>query len=321
MTPAPAVILGCGTFVGIGGARDLVGKGLDERASFATMDEAVEIGIHSWDTAGRYADGASEAMIGRWLAARPEPLTACIRITTKVAPASLDGRTSALFDEDYVSRELDASLERLGRTRVDLFLAHAPCAITPVEVVVEAFAAVADDGRAERIGCCNVDARWLQAALEAADRLNVRPFEWIQNGYSLLYPEAEGDVRALCRQRRIAFSPYSPLAGGILAGRYRRGEPPPPDSRLALRPDGQALSPAIHDALDQLRSMADDLGTDCATLSLAWLLRHPECQAPVVGPSRQRPHLGHVARAAEFELADNHWQRMRDVFANMISSA
>lgn len=88
----------------------------------------------------------------------------------------------------------------------------------------------------------------------------VRPFEWAQNGYSLLSPESEGDLRAICWERRFAFSPYSPLAGGILAGRYRRGEPPPPDSRLTLRPDGQALSPAIHDALDQLQRMAEDLG-------------------------------------------------------------
>jgi aryl-alcohol dehydrogenase-like predicted oxidoreductase len=315
MMQAPAVILGCGTFGGIGGARHLVGKGLDEAASFATMDEAARMGLHVWDTAGRYADGSSEAMIGRWLGSRPLALTTAIRIATKVAPASLAGETSVLFDRDYVSGHLNASLARLGRSRVDLFLAHAPCASTPVEVVVEAFAAVVTHGRAERIGCCNVDAPWLVAALDAADRMKVRPFEWVQNGYSLLNPEADAEVRAICRERRIAFSPYSPLAGGILAGRYRRGEPPPPDSRLALRPDGQALSPAIHDALDQLRLMAEQLGTDCATLALAWILNQPECKAPVVGPSRQSPHLGHVARALTLPLDDDRWHRIRDVFA------
>ncbi|HSB24385.1 MAG TPA: aldo/keto reductase [Burkholderiaceae bacterium] len=313
------MILGCGTFGGIGGARHLVGKGLDESASADAMDEAARLGIHFWDTASRYADGASETMIGEWLRSRPKELTTSIRIATKVAPASLSGETSTPFDRHHVADHLNASLARLGRPRVELFLAHAPCAITPVDVVVEAFAAVAEDGRAERIGCCNIDAPWLRAALDAADRLGVQPFEWVQNGYSLLNPDAENEVRAICRERGIAFSPYSPLAGGILAGRYRRGQPPPPDSRLALRPDGQALSPAIHDALDRLRQIADGVGVDCASLALAWLFRHPDCLAPVVGPARRGPHLNHVARARALQLDDDTWLHLQRVFASASS--
>jgi aryl-alcohol dehydrogenase-like predicted oxidoreductase len=315
MTATAGFILGCGTFGGIGGARNLVGKGLDEAAAHQTMDEAARSGILLWDTAGRYADGASETMIGSWLRNRPADLTRRVRIATKVAPASLSGDTTTAFDGAYVSAHLDASLERLGRPRVELFLAHAPCAVTPVEAVVEAFAAVAEDGRAERIGCCNVDATWLVAALDAADRLNVRRFEWVQNGFSLLTPTAHNDVRALCRERGITFSPYSPLAGGILAGRYRRGEPPPPDSRLALRPEGQVLTPALHDALDGLHAMASELGASSAALALAWLLRHPECRAPVAGPSRSAPHLEHLREAMALRLDDERWHRLQQRFA------
>ena len=109
-----------------------------------------------WDTAERYAHGASESTIGAWLASRPPDLARQIRITTKVAPASLEGLDGVLFDTDYVERKLDASLERVGRRRVAPYMAHALCETTPVRKTVEAFAAVIESGRTERIGCCNV---------------------------------------------------------------------------------------------------------------------------------------------------------------------
>jgi aryl-alcohol dehydrogenase-like predicted oxidoreductase len=309
------IILGCGTFGGIGGARRLIGKGLDATAAAATMDEAAALGIDLWDTAERYAGGASEELIGAWLCNRPPVLTERIRIATKVAPASLAGDRETPFDEKYIEARLEASLSRLRRHRVALFLAHAPCEVTPIEMVVEAFAAVLESGRAERVGCCNIGPEGLAAALDAAERLGVRGFDWVQNSFSLLSPGADRELRAICRERHVAYSPYSPLAGGILAGRYRRGEPFPPDSRMALRPDGQTLSGQTHDALDVLRSVAGGMGASCAAVGLAWILGHPDCTSPVVGPSRSAPHLAHISEALAVDLSDGDRARLERAFA------
>jgi 1-deoxyxylulose-5-phosphate synthase len=310
----PSVILGCGTFGGIGGARRLIGKGLDFVASAETMDEAARLGVELWDTAESYADGASETMIGAWLRSRPKALTDRIRIATKVGPASRRGNREQLFDRKYIVAKLEASLARLGVSHVDLLLAHAPCDVTPIEGVVEAFAAILESGRAERVGCCNFDLPRLIAALEAADRMGVRGFDWVQNSFSLMQADVDRELRALCRERRIAYSPYSPLAGGILAGRYRRGEPFPPDSRLSLRPDGQELSELTYDALDVLRAIAEEKGVSCAAVGLAWILRHPDCAAPVVGPSRTAPHLAHISEAVAVELSDDDCARLERAF-------
>jgi 1-deoxyxylulose-5-phosphate synthase len=278
------------------------------------MDEAVRLGMLWWDTAERYADGASEAMIGAWLSSQSPELADGIQIATKVAPASLAGNVGQRFDRKYIESKMETSLRRLGRPRVALYLAHAPCDITPIEEVVEGFAAILDSGRAQRVGCCNVDPGGLTAALEAADRLGVPGFEWVQNSFSLMDPHADRELRAICRERGIAYSAYSPLAGGILTGKYHRGEAFPPDSRMALRPEGRSLSERTHDALDVLSSIAAEKGVSCAAVGLAWILRHPDCIAPVVGPSRNTPHLFHVSEAMKVELNDDARLRLERAF-------
>jgi 1-deoxyxylulose-5-phosphate synthase len=312
--PVPSVILGCGTFGGIGSAKHLIGKGLDRAAALGTLDEAAARGIEMWDTAGAYADGESESAIGAWLASRPQQIAQRIRIATKVAPASLAGEDSVLFDEPYVTRNLTMSLERLGRERVALFMAHAPCRVTPIEQIVEAFAAAIESGRADLIGVCNVGANELRGFLDEAQRQGVPGFTWVQNGFSLLSPDDDPEVRAICRERRLVYSPFSPLGGGVLAGKYRRGEPFPPDSRLALRPDGRTVSEKMHDALDRLHALADARGASCAAVALAWIFGHPDCAAPVAGPSRSAPHLKHVSEGLAIELTEKDRTELTQAF-------
>jgi aryl-alcohol dehydrogenase-like predicted oxidoreductase len=141
------VILGCGTFGGIGGARDLIGRGLDRQAALASMDEAVALGISVFDTAERYADGESERAIGAWLRARQNKGAASVRIATKVAPPAAGGLEGRRFDRSFINEKLETSFERLGLDRVDFYLSHAPDADTPIEQTLEGFAAVVESGR------------------------------------------------------------------------------------------------------------------------------------------------------------------------------
>ncbi len=312
----PRAILGCGTFGGIGGARHLVGRGLDRNAAFAVLDEALALGIDVLDTAERYADGESERAIGEWLRQRPRELTSKVRIATKVAPPKDDGIDGTQFDRAYIERKLQVSLERLGLERVTFYLCHAPDKTTSIEKTVEGFAAVIAAGRVGHVGCCNVTAEELIGALDAAEKLGVPGFEWVQNGFSLLSPEDDREVRAVCRDRGLGYTPFSPLAGGILTGKYARGQPFPEGTRMALRPEGNAemMTDKVHDAIDRLRSAAARRSVTCGGLALAWLLAHPDCTAPVVGPSRAAPHLHHLAEALELVLTAEEYARITSWF-------
>jgi aryl-alcohol dehydrogenase-like predicted oxidoreductase len=311
------IILGCGTFGGIGGAKALIGHGLDRAAAFETLDEALALGVNVLDTAERYAAGESERTIGAWLQRQPAEVRAGLHISTKVAPPFLDGGAGQPFDRGFIERKLSTSLERLGVPRVTFYLSHAPDPDTPIERTLEGFAAVVESGQVRHIGCCNVDASQLREALDASDRLGLPAFEWVQNSFSLLAPKEGGDVRALCAERGLHFTPFSPLAGGALSGKYKRGEPFPEGTRLALRPDGvdELLSDRIFDALDRLGTEAIRRGASTAALALAWVLAHPDCTAPVVGPSRAAPHLGHAREALALELTSDTGLEMAGWFA------
>lgn len=312
------LVLGCGTFGGIGGSPQLVGRGLDERAAFEALDEAVGLGITLLDTAERYAGGASEIMIGRWLAERDSQVTGSVRIATKVAPGYFGG-SDARFDAAFLETKFAGSLQRLGVESVELLFTHAPDDATPIEETLEGLEAIRASGRCRQLGACNVDAAQLTAALDAAQRLGISGYQVVQNGYSLLQPEQDRAVRSICAERDVAFTPYSPLAGGALTGKYRRNAGPPPDSRLALRPDGvdELLTPAVHDAIDRLREAAEGRhGVDCGALALAWLLHRSDLGAPVIGPARRAPHLALAASALAVALSDAEVTEIASWFAS-----
>ena len=298
------IILGCGTFGGIGGAKALIGRGLNQEAAFTTLNESLALGINVLDTAERYAGGESEMVIGEWLRQQPPSVVSELQIATKVAPPVIDGDAAKRFDRDFIQRKLTVSLERLGVDSVSFYLSHAPDPGTPIEQTLEGFAAVIESKQVRHIGCCNVDGDQLRTALEASDRLGLPAFEWVQNGFSLLSPKAYDEVRKICTERNLGFTPFSPLAGGVLTGKYRRGEPFPAESRMALYPEAieQLLTDATFDALDQLGAEASRRGVSTAGLALAWVLAHPQCTASVIGPSRAAPHLSHVAEALKILL-------------------
>ena len=315
-------VLGCGTFGGIGGSAKLVGRGLDEPSAFATMDEAVRLGITLFDTAERYAGGASEIMIGRWLAERDSTVTDRVRLATKVAP--LDGdEPGGRFNAAFLDKKFSGSLQRLGVDTVEFLLTHAPDDGTPIEATLEGLEAIRASGRCRYVGACNVDEVQLTAALDAAERLGISGYQVVQNGYSLLQPQHDHAVRSLCAERGLAFTPFSPLAGGALTGKYQRGISPPPDSRMALRPDGvdELLTPAVYDAIERLRSDAESRhGVECGALALAWLLHHREVTAVVTGPARGAPHLELAARAVDVDLSDADFAEIESWFASDTAS-
>src|SRR4051794_34140752 len=285
----PRIMLGCGNFGGVGSAPEFFDQGIDENGAFALMDAAWEMGIRHFDTADAYGCGRSEAMIGRWCAARGVRPA----ITTKTFNPMSAGADHGLAPE-RIERRLAASLERLGTDRVELYLAHEYDPDVPLEETFGAFEAAAAIGA---YGVSNFDAAQLEQALAAGSPACV------QNAFSLLDRADEDGVLGLCAERGVAYAAFGPLAGGWLTGKYRRGEPFPAGSRMMQRPEPYArfVKDGVYDALETLERMAAERGVSMAGVALAWLLAEPRLTAVVVGPTRPE-HLEPVREALEHPL-------------------
>ena len=279
------------------------------------MDEAAALGINLFDTAHSYADGASELCIGEWLRLQTAETRAAIRIATKVGNVVTDTGVSVDLSPRNIVEQLPDSLTRLGVSRVDFCLSHAPDPASPIESTLEGFADVIGRGWVAHIGACNVDADQLAAAMEASSRLGLPRYEWVQNEYNLLNRVDERELLGLCGVYGIGYTPFSPMAGGLLSGKYRRDEPPPPDSRLSLRPEGHLPSPSFFDGIAQLEREAARRGCDTGALALAWVMSHAQVTAAICGPSRRAEHLGLARQALSIELDESARTKMGSWFA------
>jgi aryl-alcohol dehydrogenase-like predicted oxidoreductase len=277
--------LGCGNFGGVGSAPELFGQGEREEEAFALMDAAWAAGITFFDTAASYGGGRSERWVGRWRAERGEPVLLSSKVYWSVSGDPEDRGLS----RDRILREVAGSLERLGVERLDLYLTHEPDPETPIDETLRALDELLRAGKVRAIGASNLDGVQLEEALETSERLGLARFGWVQNEFSLLQPEANG-VLPVCEREGLGFTPFSPLAGGWLTGKYRRGEGYPAGSRMTLRPGPyEALaSDETFDALEAFEAAAARRGIEPATLAIAWVLSDPRVTALVVGPRNPR---------------------------------
>jgi len=281
------VALGCGNFGGVGSAPEFFGQGLTEDQAFELMDAAWEVGIDWFDSADAYGGGRSERAIGRWMASRGvRP-----RLTTKTFNPMEAGADHGL-KPDRIARQLRSSLDRLGVARVELYLAHEYDPDVPLAETFGAFGAARADGSIGAYGVSNFDARQLESALAAGSPVAV------QNSYSLLARQDEPELLPLCAERGLAYLAFSPLAGGWLTGRYRRGVPYRAGSRMTQRPEPyrEFVSRQTFDTLDELQVIAARRGTSLAGLALGWLLADERVTQVVIGPDRPE-HLAPVAEA------------------------
>jgi aryl-alcohol dehydrogenase-like predicted oxidoreductase len=294
------VILGCGNFGGIGSAPAFFGQGESEEDASAILDAAWAAGITTYDTADAYGGGRSETWLGQWLARTGHPVVLSTKVFHSVEGAPGD---SGLAPE-RIHRQIRGSLKRLGVERVDMYLIHEPDPETPLAQTLRALDELVREGLVGAIGASNVDRDYLEEALAIAEREGLRRLEWVQNSYSLLDREAEAGVLPFCAEHGLGFTPFSPLAGGWLAGRYERGRPHPPGSRMTLRPGPyeHLQADAVYDGLDALGRAAPERGVHMSTLATAWVLSHPGVTAIVCGP-RRPAHLSPSIRALDLELS------------------
>jgi aryl-alcohol dehydrogenase-like predicted oxidoreductase len=287
------LVLGCGNFGGIGSAPEFFGQGESEEQAFELMDAAWSLGIRTFDTADAYGGGRSEQAIGNWIATtgnRPQ-------IVTKTFNPMEAGADRGLSRE-RMTRQLESSLDRLGVDSVDVYLAHDFDPDTPLEETVKTFEGLRDIGLIKAWGVSNFGAAQLRALYERGSP------SFVQNAYNLLERGDETDVIPLCTQLNISYLAFGPLAGGLLAGRYRSPGDRPTGSRLSLRPEPyeDLLTDNTFDGLARFTAAAEERGISSAELALAWLLAQPGVTSIVVGPRKQQ-HLGLAVRALDVELS------------------
>jgi aryl-alcohol dehydrogenase-like predicted oxidoreductase len=304
-------ILGCGSFGGIGSTLSTIGTGLDEAEAFAVMDAAHALGITIFDTADGYGGGASEQMIGRWLGERDHP---GITVSSKVGVSGGTVHGRDLSPERITSHALE-SLQRLGLDRIDMYMVHASDPNTPVEESLAAFDALHRDGAIGALGMCNVTVETLEEWSNAADRLEAIRISWVQNEYSLMCRRDEAEVIPYCAENNLAYTGYSPLNGGILAGRYERDAPPPPNSRIAVLTAqyGPRLTDRVHDALDEFKREAAARQVSPSGLALGWVMNRPGVSAPIAAP-RRPDQFGSVIEGAQLELSPSEQEVLAGLF-------
>ncbi len=307
---------------------------VDEAGAFDVMDAYAELGGNFIDTADCYtewsasmggppnAGGVSEEIIGRWMAARGNRDD--IVVATKVRAAMGEGfshtRATAKQREGlsrrWITRACEDSLRRLGVDHIDLYQAHFIDPLVPIEETMSAFTDLVRQGKVRYLGCSNYSAWRVTEALWASDRHGLDSFVSVQPEYNLLSEvrsDVEMELAPMCVRHGIGIVPYSPLAGGVLTGKYRRDQPLP-DSQRAEENADRRLSDRTWDLIDTIVDIAGEAGVTPAHVAIDWLRSKPGVTAPIVGANRPQQLLDAVG-ALDRRLPAEALQRLDEVSA------
>ena len=288
------------------------GGSLDEDAALALVDAAFENGINFFDTANVYSEGRSEEVLGRALAGRPRD---SFVVATKVYGEMPNGDRG--LSREQVLKQIDDSLGRLGLDHVDLYQCHSWDDDVPVEETLGALTEVVDAGKARFIGVSNWSGDQIRGAVALARERGFAKIVSSQPEYSLLDREPEEDVIPASRESGVSQIVYSPLAQGVLSGKYRPGESWAEGTRAAERGDGfmaRFLGDDVLERVQRLGPIADGAGVTTAELALAWILREPNVVSAIVGASRPE-QLRDNAAASGVHLDETTLHAIDAVFA------
>jgi aryl-alcohol dehydrogenase-like predicted oxidoreductase len=295
------------------------GRQADEATSFRIMDMALDAGINFFDTAEMYPVppdakyvGVTEEIVGRWLKTKQRDE---IILATKVAgpshgwiKAPLRGGQTAL-DRHHITRAIEASLIKLQTDYIDLYQTHWPDADAPQDEIMETLDELVRAGKVRITGCSNENSWGLMKALSTAERLGTARYETIQNNFSLNNRRFEDELANICRREGVSLIPYSPIAGGVLSGKYQAGHwpegarfssyrhLPPRQSAMADR----FVNPRSLASTERFIAIAQEAGLSPITMAVAWSKQHDFVASSIVGATRA-DHMPDILAAADLKL-------------------
>ncbi len=264
------------------------GSQVEEDAALACVRQALDEGITTFDTADVYANTAAESVLGKALAGeRREGLEIFTKVFWPTGPGAHNDKG---LGRKHILESIDGSLRRLGTDYVDLYQAHRYDHGTPLEETMVAFADVVRSGKALYIGVSEWRAEEIRAAAELARELRV-PLVSNQPQYSLLWRVIESEVIPTCRELGMGQIVWSPIAQGVLTGKYLPGQAPPAGSRATDDKGGadmisRWLEDDVLERVQSLRPIADGVGLSLAQLAVAWVLQNTNVSAAIIGASR-----------------------------------
>jgi aryl-alcohol dehydrogenase-like predicted oxidoreductase len=287
--------------------------GVEREQSKACVEAAFDVGINFFDTANVYGRGAAETLLGEVLADHER---SSYVLATKVffPMSSSDQGLSAA----QIHKQIDASLQRLQTDYVDLYQCHRYDDQTTLEETMTALTEVVRAGKARHIGF----SEWPVERVEESLRLpDVERWVSSQPQYSMIWRKPEAELIPLCERHEISQIVWSPLAQGVLTGKYRPGEPPPADSRAASESMGgfidRLIEPPVLEAVERLRPIADAAGLTMVQMALAWVLRLENVASAIVGASRPDQVHANVS-AAGIVLGDETLAAIDEALADVV---
>lgn len=297
----PLAGIGCNNF----------GRRIGEERAREVVHAAFEVDATLFDTADLYGNGLSEEFLGRALRSRRDEAAIVSKFGMRTPPDGLTGG-----DPTWVRRACDESLKRLGTDRIDVYLLHTPDDATPIEDTLAAMSQLVEDGKVREIGCSNFSAKQLDEASDAAQELGIHRFVTVQNEYSLLMREPRDEVLPACRRLQTSFMPYFPLASGLLTGKYRRGQPAPPGSRLA-GPGGwdEFLTDERFERVERLAAFAEQHGHTLLELAMSWLASQPEVATVIAGATSAEQVRANAAAVETWRLNEDEFEAVDELLA------
>jgi aryl-alcohol dehydrogenase-like predicted oxidoreductase len=290
--------------VGLGGNN--FGSRCDATQTRAVVAAALDAGITLFDTADVYGHrGGSETLLGQALAKHRDEVVVATKFGMDMGGPPHEARAS----RRHIRRAVEGSLRRLGFDYLDLYQQHAPDRRTPVEETLAALDELVGEGKVRYVGCCNFAAWQIVEAHWVARSQHMTPFVSAQNNYNLLERDLEEEVVPACRRYGIGVLPFYPLASGLLTGKYKRGEPPPPRSRLAERgitPDDESF-----DRLEALEKYAAQRGLTLLEVAVGGLAAQPGVASVITGATRPDQVRANVTAAL--------WEPTPDDLAELVA--
>lgn len=298
-----------------------VAGGVGREQAIRCIHAAVDHGITLFDTANQYGGGTAEQVLGDAL--RAYPRDRCLIATKLFFPVGEEPDHG--LSAPQVEKQLDRSLQRLGVDFIDLYQCHRFDKDTPLEETLTALDRAVKAGKARAIGFSEWTAEQIDAAAAITAGIGLTPFSSSQPQYSILWRKPESKVFPACVRHGIGNLAFSPLAHGVLTGKYVPGAPPPPGSRAASEEMNLFMETAgrhyrsdyLLAAVERLKPIAADLGLTMAQMALAWVLRRPEVASAIVGASRPEQIADNV-RAVDVKLPAEALERIDTVILGVV---